>query len=297
MSFLGKLTRLFGQEDAPTPAEKEWLAHVVEMTDHRIASVPTYQDVLSPAIDLALAYFEQTLALIPGTVAMDSANPLLPQLFPHPEDLSASLGRSLAVKQELPALMEEGHTRLYALLGMRTKISPEDGQPYLTDHTIRALSPNPAAVRQNLQDAAFDSLLQGFANENLHYQKKLELAQTQKELLKEARAQAGRKTDYSGVSQSLDAHISRASQDLSADKVLQNLKEWIQTPENCMRLCNRSGHALRPTPEQETADALHLPLMATQDRRQWLVCLVEFPVPLARDALAAENHNHRFILI
>lgn len=294
MSLLGKLTRLFGQDSPATAALDPWLDQVVAATDPRIAQVPTYKEQLAPALEQARIYFAEALAQVPGPLPLDVPHPLHTQLFPEPGDLQAALGRSMAVKQEMTALENAGHTQLFALLGMRLKTTEADAAPQLTDHTLRSLAPSPAQARQSLEDTALDSLLQGFAHITRHQQSKLELAQSQKERVQEARSQSQRRARFSGISQSLDAHIARASHELNPEKILASLLDWLSSPESCLRINLAHGHLLRPSPPHE---ALQLPMLSSQDRRQWLVCLVEFPITQARAALAAENHNHRFILI
>lgn len=293
MSIFSKLTQMFGSAGVPESEEDSLLAHTVAMTDPRLDSVPGYDESLQPLIDHAHTYYEQSVHGLPGPVKLDEDNPALPLIFPNPEDMSTGLGRSLEVKQQLPALLEEGHSRLWAILGLRTRVMPGTTHAILTDHTLRSLAPSPEVVRQKLRDAAYDSLLQGFANETNYRQQKLELMQSQKELLQEAAAT--RKVRTFGVSQSIDSHIYRANKDLSPESVLQDLMEWLKNPEPFLRLENRTGLTL--TASGEAAGLIHLPLLSSQDRRQWLVCLVEFPSEMAEEALARETHTHRFIMI
>ncbi|MDR3055597.1 MAG: hypothetical protein LBU53_09385 [Zoogloeaceae bacterium] len=292
MSLLGKITSLLGHDEEQSHPSKmaqereKLLGHVIDMTDFRIANVANYSDMLLPAIDVAQAYFEQTLDCIPGPIALDSNHPTLPKLFPQPEDMTASLGRSLSVKNELEALEKAGHARLYALLGVRPKPG-EDGQTIIADHTVRSLGASPAAVRRLLKIAAFDSLLQGFANENLHYDKKLEQARARQELLQEA---------GSATARSLNA-ISpvRAHQEQSPEQVLAGLQDWLYAPQSRLRLETNNCYTIAA--ESADDEDWNFPLLVTQDRRQWYVCLIGFPINMAKKALAAEHHNHRFILI
>lgn len=293
MSIFSKLTQMFGSAEAPESEEDILLAHTVAMTDPRLDSLPNYGESLQPLIDHAHTYYEQSVHTLPGPVRLDEESPLLPLIFPNPDDMMAGLGRSLEIKQQLPDLLEEGHPRLWALLGLRTRVMPGTTQAVLTDHTFRSLAASPEGVRLALRDAAYDSLLQGFANETNYRQQKLELMQSQKELLQEAAAT--RKVRTSGVSQSIDSHIYRANKDLSPDRVLQNLIEWLGNPEPFLRLENRTGLTLKVG--EEATGLIHLPLLSSQDRRQWLVCLVEFPAEMASEALARESHTHRFIMI
>lgn len=294
MSIFTKFTQMFGSAQVAETAEDRLLAHTIEMTDTRLASIPGYGDALYPLIDQARSYYEQALSLLPGPVNLaDSENQaLLDVIFPNPEDISAGLGRSLEVKQQLPALLEQGHPHLFALLGLRARTQPEATEAVLIDHTFRSLAPGVNAVREALRDAAYNGLLQGFANATSYRQQKLELMQGQKELVNET--VSSHQVRVAGIAQSIDAHISRANKDLTPEKVLDNLKEWLRGPEAYLRLDNRTGHSIRTAAD---TPAMHLPLLTSQDRRQWLVCLTEFPIELAQEAVARESRTHRFIMI
>ncbi|GHT91849.1 hypothetical protein AGMMS49545_08460 [Betaproteobacteria bacterium] len=295
MSLFGKITSLLGHDEEQshpsriTQEQEKLLKHVIDMTDFRIANMANYGDTLLPAVNVAQAYFEQTLDCVPGPIALDSNHPTLARLFPQPEDMVASLGRSLSVKNELEALEKAGHARLYALLGVRSKPG-EDGQTVIADHTVRSLGVSPAAVRHLLKIAAFDSLLQGFANENLHYDKKLEQARMQKELLQEARLSAARP-----LAAALATTPARAHHEQSPEQVLAGLQDWLYAPQSRLRL--ETGNCYTIAAESADEEDWNFPLLVTQDRRQWYVCLIGFPINMAKKALAAEHHNHRFIMI
>ncbi|MDR3157847.1 MAG: hypothetical protein LBU11_02305 [Zoogloeaceae bacterium] len=300
MSLIRKITGLLGHGEEPSkvsPREERrdaLLAHVVEMTDMRIADESNYQEVLLPAIKIARAYYEQSLDIVPGPVALDSAHFLLSRIFPNPEDIPACLGRSLAVKNELPGCEKDESPRLYALLGVRIKQTQENKLVF-TDHTVRSLAPSPIQVRQILKEAAFDSLLQGFANENLHYEKKLEQARAQYELLQAVGVAAHHAEDANVMQQGKTPPLVRAYINKSADQVLSSLREWLYSPQHLMRISMSEGFLVQEGGKDE--EEWRLPLMVTQDRRQWNVCLISFPVVMARKALKVEAHNHRFILI
>ncbi|MDR2625241.1 MAG: hypothetical protein LBC37_02825 [Zoogloeaceae bacterium] len=301
MSLIRKITGLLGHEEEPSKVspvgEKRaaLLAHVVEMTDMRIADENNYQEVLLPAIKIARAYYEQSLDIVPGPVALDSTHFLLSRIFPDAQDIPACLGRSLAVKNELPAYEEKADSpRLYALLGVRIKQTPENKQVF-TDHTVRSLALSPIKVRQILKEAAFDSLLQSFANENLHYEKKLEQARAQYELRQAVGVAAHHAEDANVMQQGKTPPLVRAYLNKSADQVLSGLREWLYSPQHLMRISMSEGFLVQEGGKDE--EEWRLPLMVTQDRRQWNVCLISFPIHMARKALKAEAHNHRFILI
>ncbi|MDR0997110.1 MAG: hypothetical protein LBL69_05565 [Zoogloeaceae bacterium] len=257
MSLFQKLSRLFQPEEAVmkrADLEAAWLEHTLELTDLRLSQVKGFRDFLLPAVSRTLSYFTRTFAQVPGPVSLEKRTPQLEALFPGGKaDKRAALGRSLAVKQEFPALAAAGHERLVALMGMRLRRQGNATQ--LADHTIRSLAVSSEAVRAQLMTAAYDSLLQAFDN-----------AQRRAED-PDARAPA----DY-----------------------LDDLLAWLKKPESCVRMAEDQSHTITG---HGGAPDLCLPLMHSQDRREWLLTLVDFPTQMAEDALKAEEYTHRFILI
>lgn len=289
MGILDTLGRLFGSEAEPTDPR---LAELIASIDPRLAELDDHAAALSPPLQAALAYYTQTIAVVPGPVKLDEDAPLRTQLFPDPADITLCLGRSMEVKQRLPELLAAGHRRCTALLGLRRRAQGDAAPAILTDHTVRSLADTPEATRAALRDAAWGALLSAFAQQNQYQQHKLELMCSQKACLQDV-SRASR-VRVSGVAQSLDAHISRAHKELSPRRVLTQLVAWLGNPEPFLRIDNRMGLTVRNTAGEAL---LHLPLLSSQDRRQWLVCWLEFPLDMAQAALAHESHSHRFILI
>ncbi|MDR0529567.1 MAG: hypothetical protein LBG69_08170 [Zoogloeaceae bacterium] len=298
MGIFDRLTRMMGAGDDKVSREErareQLLAHVVEMTDRRLAGLSDYGEKLFPAIEFARLYYEEILSTLPDNITLDGSHKLLVEIFPQPEDRCICLGRSLAVKHELPHHRERHRSRVYALLGMRQKEVSGGGKQFV-DHTLRSLRHSPNAVRRALMDAAFDSLLQNFANQNLHYEKKLEQALLYEKMLQEARLPSQQKEAVSPPETERAPSV-RALPPIFRDapeKVLDNLVECLYNPSERLQLEREEGYLLS-VPDEESHV---LPLMKTQDRRQWYVCIVGFPVKMAEAALAKEAHNHRFILI
>jgi hypothetical protein len=257
MSLFQKLGRLFqGDDTAAKRADLEaaWLEHTLELTDLRLGQVKGFKDFLLPAVSRTLAYFTKAFAQVPGPVSIEKRTPQIDALFPGGKaDKCAGLGRSLAVKQEFPALKAEGHERVCALMGMRLKRQGNALQ--LSDHTIRSLAPNSEAVRALLMTSAFDSLLQSFDAAQRH----------------------------------LDGEAERPAADC-----LDDLLAWLKKPESCVRMAEGQSYTIVG---HGGAPDLCLPQMHSQDRREWLLALVDFPIQMAEDALQAEAYTHRFILI
>ncbi|MCL2075193.1 MAG: hypothetical protein FWH15_01890 [Betaproteobacteria bacterium] len=288
MKLFGQLTNLVGLGKKEASAEDEererLLALAIELTDRRIAKVGSFQETLWPAIQFARIYFAEVLRSIPGPFALDDQRLPLDVFFPNPDDLTACLGRSIDVKNELPHHINRQRQRVFALLGMRLRTG-QDGKMQLADHTIRSLRRTPESVRSALLKVAFESLLQGFANQNLHHEKKQEQLRSQQEMLKKS---VGAHSRLPTETDDLEPDLPKSAIDPKI--LLYELVEDLHNPAARLRLEYDNAHIV-------TGKELRLPLLITQDRRQWLIGIVEFPVSMAQKALEKETHNHRFILI
>ncbi|MDR1849186.1 MAG: hypothetical protein LBQ75_04035 [Zoogloeaceae bacterium] len=287
MNLFEQLTQLVaGKKDQGAEKRELLLAHVIEMTDRRIAKVPSYEEDLWPAIQFAKIYFSEVWDSVPGPFALDDKKFPLEALFPKPEDLTACLGRSTSTKKDLPLHIKRQQSRVCALLGMRPRPG-QDEKIQLMDHTVRTLRQSPELVRGALLGAAFNSLLQGFTNQNLRLQQELEQLRIQQEMVEEDSSRPLEETDPA-------LHLRKFRSDPKV--VLTNLVNELYKPTTRLWLKHDDYDCLLlkiPGYDKEQ----RLPQMITQDRRHWAVCLVEFPIEMAEEALAKETHNHRFILI
>jgi len=290
MNLFGQLTQLIGRgkkDDSPwTEGQELLLSHAVEMTDRRIAKVAGFQETLWPAIQFTRIYFSEVLESIPGPFYLDRDNPILDEIFHSPEEVTACLGRSIATKHELPHHIEQKRKRVCALLGVRPRAG-KDEKFLLGDHTIRSLRRSPGSLRRSLLRAIFDSILQGFANQNLHYEKKLAQLHVQQETLRRLNGIASPQDEETHVNPPEFPKLTR-----DPKEVLERLVDELHNPTNRIQLSYDNGHTLT-TPSIDC----HMPRLVTQDRRHWFVCMVEFPVEMAEEALKKETYNHRFILI
>ncbi|MCL2020906.1 MAG: hypothetical protein FWG81_02080 [Betaproteobacteria bacterium] len=292
MNLFGQLTQLIGmgeKDSSPKNEEQELLlARTIEMTDRRIAKVESFRETLWPAIQFARIYFSEVLESIPGPFLLDNKKFPFEELFPNQEDLTACLGRSIATKNELPRHILKKRKRVFALLGMRPR-TRQDEKIQLVDHTLRSLRRSAASVRRAMLSAAFESLLQGFANRYLHHEKKLEQLRSQQEML--------RKSSNTSTSPPVDMGVPEPDfPKLMHDpkEVLAHLVEELHNPARRLQLEYDDGY---PLGAQEHGKDYLLPQLKTQDRRHWFICIVEFPVAMAQEALDKETYNHRFILI
>lgn len=290
--MLGKLVQFIRSGDASSVPQDPLLARVIHILGPEIAEADGFSKRLLPAIKSAQAFFESQAAVIPGPFEVSEARyieaPELTKMFREQADIGHALGRSLAVKESLNALRQEGHAELHALLGMRIKPGSqvgESGEVIFADHVLHSLAASPAATRESLCLAAFERILKNFAE----HVEKLRRRQRLSKLEWEWNLQHD-------VARTVDAAhpgFVYADQELTPEKLLQGLISWLASPANFFHL--KSGEIRLPTPTADKNGTM--PLLHCSDRRQWLVCFVRFSAEEAERALQRETHNHRYIFI
>jgi len=261
---------------------------VVDTVGGGIADARDFEKLLIPAIESVNAYFASQIATIPGPLDMArqsfGVDAATSAVFPETEEIIRALGRSLEVKDSLHRLSAQAGEHVHALLGVRRKqfgMSTEEG---FADHTIRSLAPTPADVRDYLALAAFKRILNDFAEHVNKLRRKDHLLKVEWNI----RNDAAEKLSAAESMEYISAH------DLTPDTLLQGVIAWLAMPEKYLRLEDKAV----PLPRCDTQNSVsQLPLLHCSDRRQWLVCLVRFPVAEGLQALEQETHHHRHIFI
>jgi hypothetical protein len=278
------------------------IATVAKTIDERILALPGSRDRLIPAIQHAIGYFEREIAAIPGPIKIsaqqqdDEPSPFA--LFPSAEDITTGLGRSIAVRNSISWFVENGHERVFAVMGTRQR--PGSGSAGWTDHTFRSLAASEQDARECLCEAAFTSLANAFANRLKERQREW------RHLHANGPSQIGDgtgtatppTTPSNGPAPEQQAIFSRyldpAGDALMAEDGLNALIEWLHLPEAQLRISpNNSQVAALPG----NGGSVPLPLMSSIDRRHWLVCMTDFSLQEAVDAIAKTPAANRYILI
>lgn len=255
----------------------------------QVAALPGSHNRLLPLIERALAHYEAIAAAIPGPVAISTAShgssPVLETLFPSAVEITQGLGRSLAVRNSLNWFVDHGHDIVVAVMGMRHReVTP--GSACFTDHTIRSLGTDPEDTRRCLAEAAFGSLLKAFAGQSAERQRQWRLTHSTKAVHRELNQRNGH-TEHPAAD---------LEQEPTPEHELERFASWLAAPESHLHLDEHQGHRLGE--HQVNGSRLsHIPLLASSDRRKWLVCLVEFPLQEALQAVEQETQAHRYILI
>ena len=281
-----------------TPESQLVLSHaiatVAKTVDEKILALPGSRDQLLPAIEHAIAYYEGVIAGIPGPVAVSTArhgsDPVLAAMFPSAQDITVGLGRSIAVRNSINWFVENKHERVFAVMGTRQR--PGGANTGLTDHTFRSLGASERDARECLCEAAFTSLVNAFASRLKERQREWrQLHADRPPQFGETRPPATPTPPNSGPSPQQQEIFSRyldpAGNELNPQDGLTALIEWLRTPEAQMRIGPHNGQST----------SAELPLMASSDRRHWLVCLTEFSLEDALAAIGQTPAANRYILI
>jgi hypothetical protein len=211
--------------------------------------------------------------------------PVLATLFPSATEITQGLGRSLAVRNSLNWFVDHGHDTVVAVMGMRHReLSP--GNAGFTDHTIRSLGTDPDDTRRCLTEAAFGSLIKAFATQSAERQRQWRLTHSTKAVHRELNQRNGH----------AEQPADDALQEPTPEHELERLAAWLAVPEVHLRLDEDHGHPLGEH-QVNGSQLRHIPQIASSDRRKWLVCLVQFPLQEALQAVAQETQAHRYILI
>jgi hypothetical protein len=275
------------------------IASVARTVDDKILALPGSRDRLLPAIEYAIAYYEQAIAAIPGPIDVSpfryGAEPVLMAMFPSAQDITAGLGRSIAVRNSINWFVENKHDRVFAVMGTRQR--PGSDSAVLTDHTFRSLAASEQDARECLCEAAFTSLVNAFAGRLKERQREWrQLHADRPSPFGESRAAAGTVPPSNGPSpqqQEIFArHLDPAGNELTAEDGLEALIEWLRLPEAQLRISVDNDQAA-----SGVNGSLKLPLMSSTDRRHWLVCLTEFPLQDALGAIGQTPAANRYILI
>jgi len=287
------IARLIRPGASAPQAHHPLVSSIIETLGNTIAEARDFDRLINPAIESAQDYLARQIAAIPGALPVSGQalvqNPATALLFPNQDEIYRALGRSLEVKDSLPGLAERGHQHVHALLGMRSKPDPfAPGGMIFADHTIRSLAPMASDTRDYLAYVAFKRLLNSFAEHANATRRKHRHLEVEWDIRK-TQAETSGHFDEPAQHPAVDA--------VGPDQLLAEFCTWLAAPEAYFRL-EQSGISLPLDDDGGRANAgIDLPRLHCSDRRQWLVCLIRFPVEEGLQALAQETHTHRHIYI
>ena len=291
MSMLGKFAQLLRPNATPV-SRHPYIEHVVNALGAKITEARAFEALLTPALSFAVGYYDNQIQAIPGPFRVSAddhaTDRFLAAVFPAREDIVAAFGRSNEVRGSLPDLARYGHVHVHAILGMRYKTArdPVGGGLVFADHTLRSLAPTDAFCRGSLRRASFDRLLNNFSEHVDKLRRKRKLLKVEWSLLNESQV------NHSGNE---NQEFVYAETELAPDNLLKGLISWLQSPSEHLRVAASNVRVVGKSRHGE--EEHELPLIHCADRRQWVVCQVQFSVAEALSALAGEPRAHRYILI
>lgn len=301
MGFIAKLGSWFNSGSDASPAVKHAFSVIEEALGPQLLDLPNGREALQPAVENALDYFDATIGAIPGPIdvaaTLHDSDPRVQSLFPTAEEIGFGLGRSMALRDALGWFVDHGHEVVHGVMGMRLRAPDGGGRPVLADHTFRSLGIHDQDTRECLREAAFVSLVKGFANDLRERQREWRLLHTEKKIHAELDHRDGAGDDGgTGLREVIDLHLARAGDEFTLGKMQDALIEWLGAPERQLRI--EAGDTAALVPAVVAGESpYHLPQLITVDRRKWLICTVRFPLLEAVNAVAAESRPHRYILV
>jgi hypothetical protein len=309
MSFLDKLTSALSRPEGASSAQEPSVARVIRAVGGGIATVRGCEDKLSGAIQNAEDYYANVVSSIPGPIPVSSERlaeiPLLRDLFPEDGDLMSALAKSIDVKERVAKIASDGHhagESFHALLGMRrrnghaeTGTADVDGGGPFSDHTVRSLGNDADDTRSQICEAAMQRLLKRFTARAERLRKIGKMLRSEWEA--DMHAQVPASAAAARLEHPSKHDFVHAERELAPERQLDSLITWLMLPDLHLQL-------VRPQPVQVDAAAKvnalapdQLPLLVSEDRRRWFVCLARFSVEEVLAAAKQSAHAHRYILI
>lgn len=293
MGFFDKLMRRTPAASSAIPDFHPIFDKITEILGYDIRkSYDDYQNRVMPALNAAIASFDASIAGIPGPIDMSIAghaeSPLLRVLFPNAESIQHALGRSMDIRQSVPALISAGHQEIHGLLGIRCRPEEqtEGSPPVFADHTMRSLSHDAELARVSLREAGLSRVVSAFGEHVGKLQKKGKLP----------RAEWAMNGQPTPADFGQDDFV-YAGQELLQEKMLQGLIDWLIEPSRHLNIQARGFRVSIKKADGGPPDEYVFPTMSTADRRHWLVCFVRFPTAECVTAMQRESKVHRYIFV
>lgn len=306
MGLISKIGAMFRSDSAPADTTVgHALALVTKSVDPEVMSLSGARERLLPAVEFALDYYRRLVDQIPGPLPISTSShgsdEVMATLFPSADEFAQGLGRSIAVRDSVNWFVDHGNESIHAVMGMRVRPHAENGNATFADHTFRSLGADEQDTRECICAAAFASLIKAYTDRMKDKQREWGLLHTEGRLQQELRSR--NESNFSAPvseqasNESFNNHIDRAVHETSSQRALDILIDWLHAPEQRLRLETGEGHPMVGPVGEDGKCQLQMPTLAGADRRKWLVCVVEFPLQEALDAIKRETQSHRYILI
>ena len=323
MNLLNSLSSSFFALFGPTPSAddtvRQGLQRIAGRLGAALAVEPDFERRLIEPVAHAQAYCKQLVEQLPPACDIDrqafAADPLVHALFASADDIGEMLGFSAALREYLQQTPPE-QDHCHALLAARQMQKRGFGVAvqgdmlvsdmpqrwvYFTAHTLVLPAADETRARQRLREAAFDSLIETFAEH-------VDEARRQQAELRVHGLRNGSNggPDYPARRiAELDRRLALAGSVFEPGLLLEALADFLLRPELALRLepvslqVSRSGVLIEDgEPAPPASDCIRFVELEARDRRRHVVLPVRIPLADARLALERlRAERDRFMLI
>lgn len=311
---------------APAPEVRASLARVAEVLGQALAAEPDFERRLSGPVAHALSYCAALVDALPGAIEISrqsfANDPLVHTLFASADDIADTIGRSRALRAFLdtPAAWQQEH--FHALLAARRHhkrvlgvanhggvIATEVPQCllYFSEHTLVWPALDESALRAALREAAFESLLQTFAEHLAAARQTRDSLKMERELEKtriQRRPDDPQAERFTRRIAELDEQLRKLADALLAPQQLRALAEFLLRPEQALRInpidlqVDRRGAIVQDGPSA-ARDAMRIRFIEAtgRDRRRYVLQPVQLRSDEAREAFVRARELRDRLLV
>lgn len=311
------------------PTVAKALHRVAELADPIVKLAPDFDKHLAMPVQYALGYCDGLIAALPGPIDINrqafANDPLVHALFATAGDIEQMLGRSQAVRDFLarPECWESDH--FYAMFAARRQHKRQFGMVqrgdviqndvpqkilYFSDHTLIEPCCHLDLMRQKLRGTALDSLLRTFRDHvaTLRHEReglRSDVSVERAHLTVLHGTTPGREVEVcTRHLAELDGRLREMADSLLPEQLRDSLAEFLQAPEQALRLspCSVTVDRLGVLQDEATDDisvhTLNFAELTARDKRLHLAMLARISRAEALEAVEmVRDQQHRFMLI
>lgn len=319
---MGVFSWLTGNDAPPANEDEARLLAALAEAEPRLALYSGWQKRLLPAVRVSWSYARRMVDALPGPICVCrhafAEDPLVHALFASAADIPGTLAKSRELRQFLAKPGVRAADKCYALLGMRRQEKKVLGAAlwgdlvrgdspqtllYFIDHTLRGLSVDLDDTRRQLQQAAFDGLLQGLRRQREDMQMRRDEIHGRLEFLRAKLKVSPADTAMSAEMAACKEEWHKLNEHLAPNHLLDDFEAWFMNPAERLRLDPVEVTVDGMGVEAEKAmpgrgwHTLNFPELVGRDRRRWIVVLIAIPMDEAFEALERQEQASRYIVI
>lgn len=326
MNLLATLGAWLLPARAPDASVRAGLARVTEVLGGALAAEPDFERRLAGPVAHAQAHCATLVAALPTAIDIGrqafAADPLVHALFASADDITDTIGRSAALRSFLDTPAAWQHNHFHALLAARRHdkqvlgvaqqggiIATDVPQSllYFSDHTLVLPAVDDVEARAGLRAAAFDSLLNIFADHVETVREGRDQLKVEREMEKARMQHRRSQPDLARLTRriaELDERLQRETRALLPAKLLRTLADFLMHPEQALRLdpvdlrVDRRGVlATEGTAAGSEAAGIRFMEAHGRDRRSHVVLPVRLRCDEAREAFSRARELRDRLLV